>query len=169
MRYDPGGGNGRPVPPGRAAENLRKQHEWGDITDTEYRAGRADAEAQLAGLPDNDKLVSFDRQREILLSMAENIERATPQQLQDLVAKLVELGRLQFTVPVEQWLGQALNPPVRLLPLSPEIAVGSTQLPGTFHRDPADQIIVATARLYDCPLVTLDRHILAYSHVRLAP
>jgi PIN domain nuclease of toxin-antitoxin system len=85
------------------------------------------------------------------------------------VAKLVELGRLQFAVPVEQWLPQALRPPVHLLPLSPEVAVGSTQLPGTFHRDPADQLIVATARLYDCPLVTLDRLIRAYPHVRLAP
>ncbi len=85
------------------------------------------------------------------------------------VAKLVELGRLQFTVPVEQWLAQALAPPVQLLTLSPEVAVGSTRLPGTFHRDPADQLIVATARHYDCPLVTLDRLIRAYQHVRLAP
>lgn len=85
------------------------------------------------------------------------------------VAKLVELGRLRLTVPVDQWLTQALQPPVQLLPLSPEVAVGSTQLPGVFHRDPADQIIVATARYYDCPLVTLDGLIRAYSHVRLVP
>jgi PIN domain nuclease of toxin-antitoxin system len=82
---------------------------------------------------------------------------------------LVELGRLQLVVPVDQWLAQALLPPVQLLSLSPEVAVGSTRLPGTFHRDPADQLIVATARLYDCPLVTLDRLIRAYPHVRLAP
>ena len=85
------------------------------------------------------------------------------------VAKLAELGRLQLTVPVDLWLARAVRPPVRLLPLSPEVAVGSTRLPGTFHRDPADQLIVATARLYDCPLVTLDRLIRAYPHVRLAP
>ena len=47
--------------------------------------------------------------------------------------------------------------------------VGTPKLPGAFHRDPADQMIVATARLYDCPLVTLDRLIRAYPHVRLAP
>jgi PIN domain nuclease of toxin-antitoxin system len=63
----------------------------------------------------------------------------------------------------------ALRPPVQLLQLSPEIAVESTQLPGSFHRDPADQIIVATARLYDCLLVTIDRLIRAYPHVRLGP
>lgn len=85
------------------------------------------------------------------------------------VAKLVELGRLQLTIPVDQWLTHALQTPVQLLPLSPEVAVGATQLPGTFHRDPADQLIVATARLYDCPLLTVDRLIRAYQHVRLAP
>ncbi len=71
-------------------EDLRKQHEWGDITDAVYRAGRAETEAQLAGLPTNDKLIMFDRKREVLLSMAENIERATPAQLQALVLELVE-------------------------------------------------------------------------------
>ena len=85
------------------------------------------------------------------------------------VAKLVELGRLHLAIPVDQWLAAALQPPVQLLPLSPEVAAGSTQLPGAFHRGPADQLIVATARLYDCPLVTLDRLIRAYPHVRLAP
>jgi PIN domain nuclease of toxin-antitoxin system len=74
-----------------------------------------------------------------------------------------------LALPVGQWLARALQPPVQLLPLSPEAAVGSTQLPGTFQRDPADQPIVATARFYDCPLVTLDRLIRAYSHVRLVP
>jgi PIN domain nuclease of toxin-antitoxin system len=56
---------------------------------------------------------------------------------------------------------------VELLPLSPEVAVASTQLPGDFHRDPADQMIVATARLYNCPIVTLDRLIRAYPHVQV--
>ncbi len=85
------------------------------------------------------------------------------------VAKLVELGRLQTAIPVEQWLALALQPPVLLLPLTPEVAVGSTRLPGKFHRDPADQLIVATSREYDCALVTIDRVIRTYPHVRLAP
>lgn len=85
------------------------------------------------------------------------------------VAKLVELNRLQFTVKVDLWLANALQPPVQLLPLSPEIAVGSTQLPGRFHRDPADQIIVATALAYGCPLVTMDAQIRAYLHIKVAP
>ena len=86
------------------------------------------------------------------------------------IAKLVENNRLSLPVPVGEWLDQALAyPGVRLLELTPRIAVESTQLPGTFHRDPADQLIVATARVYDCPLVTLDGKIRAYQHVQVAP
>ncbi len=67
------------------------------------------------------------------------------------VAKLVEVGRLDLDRPVADWLREALRyPGVRLLELTPDIAVASTTLPGDFHRDPADQIIVATARLADC-------------------
>jgi len=58
---------------------------------------------------------------------------------------------------------------VHLIELTPRIAVESTQLPAPFHRDPADQIIVATARVYGCPLVTLDGKILSYPHVQHIP
>jgi PIN domain nuclease of toxin-antitoxin system len=86
------------------------------------------------------------------------------------VAKLVELGRLSLPLDVEQWFEKALSyPGVRLLELTPRIALESTRLPGRFHRDPADQIIVATSRVYDCPIVTLDARILAYPHVKKAP
>lgn len=82
------------------------------------------------------------------------------------VAKLVERGRLTLPRPVDEWLSLALGyPGVRLVGLSPEIVVASTQLPGEFHKDPADQIIVATARVHDCPLVTSDEKIAAYEHV----
>ena len=86
------------------------------------------------------------------------------------VAKLVEHGRLTLPCPVVDWLQQALSyPGVRLIELSPRICVESTQLPGEFHRDPADQIIVATARVLDAPLVTVDGKILQYGHVQLTP
>jgi len=84
------------------------------------------------------------------------------------VAKLVEMGRLELRLPIAQWIEQALAlPNVHLFPLTPEIAVASSQLPGEFHRDPADQIIVATSRIHDIPLLTVDQRILAYEHVRL--
>lgn len=83
------------------------------------------------------------------------------------IAKLVELGRLSLPCSVENWLAQALTyPGITLLPLTVEIAVSSTRLPDGFHRDPADQIIVATARVLDCPLMTVDQRIRAYPHVK---
>ena len=86
------------------------------------------------------------------------------------VAKLVEYGRLKLPDPVEVWMKEALAyPGIQLLPLTPEIAIESTHLPPPFHKDPADQIIVATARIYDCPLVTCDMKIQTYPSVQLLP
>jgi PIN domain nuclease of toxin-antitoxin system len=83
------------------------------------------------------------------------------------IAKLVENGRLELPVSLEKWFAQALNyPGVQIIELTPEIATESTRLPGEFHRDPADQIIVATARVMKCKLVTSDEKILNYSHVK---
>ena len=86
------------------------------------------------------------------------------------IAKLVQGGRIALPLPIGEWLTKALSyPGIRLLEISPEVAVESTQLPGVFHRDPADQIIVATARVYACPLITLDTKIRAYPHVQIVP
>src|SRR3712207_3747168 len=87
------------------------------------------------------------------------------------IALLEARGRLSLPVALETWLTTALAyPGVRLLPLTPRIALEATHLPGDFHRDPADQIIVATARVYDCPLITVDQRIVDYPHVRtIAP
>jgi hypothetical protein len=71
-------------------ENLREQHEWGDLADDAYRAARSDVERQLILLPDADKIVSLDQRREVLVSMAENFEHATPEQLRELVELLNE-------------------------------------------------------------------------------
>ncbi len=84
------------------------------------------------------------------------------------VAKLVEIKKLSLHCPLEEWFDTALAyPGIQLLDLSKEILVESTRLPGVFHRDPADQIIVATARIHDCPLLTADSKILHYPHVKL--
>lgn len=84
------------------------------------------------------------------------------------VAKLVELNRLTLHCPIDEWMDTAFTyPGIQVLELTPKIAIESTQLPGEFHRDPADQIIVATARIHDCPLLTVDDKILNYSHVKL--
>jgi PIN domain nuclease of toxin-antitoxin system len=84
------------------------------------------------------------------------------------VAKLAEYGRLELPCGINEWMSEALAyPGIRVVPLSPEVAVESTRLPGSFHRDPADQLIVATARVYDVILFTLDARIRAYPHVRI--
>ena len=73
-------------------------------------------------------------------------------------------------MPITDWMQQALAyPGIRLLDLTPTIVIESTVLPGSFHRDPADQIIVATARVYNCPLMTPDARMLAYPHVTSVP
>lgn len=82
------------------------------------------------------------------------------------VAKLVEYNRLILSVSIDEWLEGALAyTGVQLLNLTLPIIVEATQLTG-FHRDPADQIIVATARIYGCPLLTADAKILNYPGVQ---
>jgi PIN domain nuclease of toxin-antitoxin system len=84
------------------------------------------------------------------------------------VAKLVERGRMELPAEIRRWYSLALDGSgVAVIPLSPEVAIESTALPAVFHRDPADQIIVATSRLHDLPLATCDQKIRAYPHVRL--
>ncbi len=82
------------------------------------------------------------------------------------LAKLVEYGRLELACSIDEWMDKALShPEIQLLELTPEIAIESTRLPDNFHRDPADQIIVATSRIYNIPLLTSDKLILDYQHV----
>lgn len=79
------------------------------------------------------------------------------------VAMLESRGRLRLNVDCLAWVREALAAPgTRLAPLTPEVAVGSAYLPGAFHGDPADRLLVATARALDLTLVTKDERILAY-------
>ena len=84
------------------------------------------------------------------------------------VAMLVSLGRLSFDEPLESWLETAADPrAVHLLPVTPAIAAGVARLPDTFHRDPADRLIVASCRALGRALVTRDRAISSARLVRL--
>ena len=83
------------------------------------------------------------------------------------VSKLVEKKRIDLHEDLDLWVAAALDPSgIGLLPLTPEVAIFSTRLPGEFHRDPADQMIVATTILTGDVVVTTDGPILAYPHVR---
>lgn len=79
------------------------------------------------------------------------------------VGMLEAKGRIILPMDGLLWVGKALAAPgVHLVPLTPDIAMQSTRLPGTFHGDPADRMLVATARCQGCTLVTRDQRILDY-------
>jgi PIN domain nuclease of toxin-antitoxin system len=79
------------------------------------------------------------------------------------VAMLESKGRIRLSRDCLDWVRDALGAPgLHLLPLSPEVAVASSRLPGVFHGDPADRILTASARLHQLTLVTHDERILAY-------
>lgn len=62
------------------------------------------------------------------------------------------------------WLADLLTRPgFRRVPLEPEVALSAATLPGNLHRDPADRLLIATARDLGVPLVTRDRRILDYA------
>jgi PIN domain nuclease of toxin-antitoxin system len=80
------------------------------------------------------------------------------------LAMLVSDGRLILSQSVDDWARRALNAPgTHLLPLTPEIAIESTRLPGALHADPADRMLVAGARITGGRLATKDRALLSYS------
>ena len=80
------------------------------------------------------------------------------------IALLVKKGRLGLASGLMRWVAQALDlPGLFLAPLEPSISIDSVMLPGDFHSDPADRIIVATARYHEAPLLTVDRAILDYA------
>ena len=83
------------------------------------------------------------------------------------VAMLVEKGRLTLNMEVQAWLEEVGRiPAVSFMPVENEVAVKSACLPGHFHKDPADRILVALARQGAYSLVTADKKILAYEHVK---
>ena len=84
------------------------------------------------------------------------------------VAMLYYRRRLMLPCGLDEWIEAALRyPGVRLVGLSRKVAVESCRLPGEAPRDPADRILLATARELDCALVTADERVLCYPHARV--
>ena len=76
------------------------------------------------------------------------------------VAMLQGMGRIRLAIPLREWLEKAVAPPlVRRHGISPAVAAELASLPETFHRDPADRILVATAGVLGATLLTRDRRI----------
>jgi PIN domain nuclease of toxin-antitoxin system len=83
------------------------------------------------------------------------------------IAMLTTRGRLSLSIDVTTWLAAIQQiERVGFLAIDNEIAVNAVELPGEFHKDPADRLIVATARRLGVPIVTADEKITRYPHVR---
>ncbi|MEX0827677.1 MAG: type II toxin-antitoxin system VapC family toxin [Haliea sp.] len=83
------------------------------------------------------------------------------------IAMLVKADRLTLTMGVDDWLETVASiEGVKFVPVNNDVSVESTRLPGDFHKDPADRMIVALARHLNAPLVTADAKIHDYKHVK---
>jgi PIN domain nuclease of toxin-antitoxin system len=83
------------------------------------------------------------------------------------VALLVKKKRLELSMDVADWIAKSENLPfIQFIPVSNSIAVKSVNLPPPLHPDPADRIIIATALSAGAPIVTKDKNISDYAHVR---
>lgn len=79
------------------------------------------------------------------------------------IALLSHKGRLALGRETGAWIDAVLALPGMVLrPLLPSIAIDAVRLPGELHADPADRMIIATARAANFPLLTADGAILAY-------
>lgn len=79
---------------------------------------------------------------------------------------LVARKRLTLNMQLEDWIaGVEQVEPIQFVPVTNRIALRSNQLPEPIHQDPADRMIIATAKELDCPLVTADARIRDYGFI----
>ena len=83
------------------------------------------------------------------------------------ISRLVAAGDIRLTMPLIDWVAQSLaDLAAETVSVSHDVAMEAYTLPGEFHRDPADRVLVAVARRNGLTLVTADDRILSYPHVR---
>ena len=83
------------------------------------------------------------------------------------IARLVAGGLVELRGSLDRWVRSAVDSiEARSIDVDHRVAIEAYELPGRFHKDPADRLLVATARLHDLTLVTADERILAYRSVR---
>ena len=82
------------------------------------------------------------------------------------IAMLQSKGRISLSIPIQQWVDKAISlPMIKTIPIDTAICLESCHLPGSFHSDPADRMIVATARILNIPLMTCDQKIIDYGQM----
>jgi PIN domain nuclease of toxin-antitoxin system len=118
-------------------------------------------------------LLDFDRLTKVQAQALDSVEKhgysvgLSAISLREL-AKMIQRGRLVVGAPLESWIEELdSHPLITIFPLTPTIAIESVRLGDDFHRDPADQIIVATARCHDLALMTADDRIRKWGKVRV--
>lgn len=83
------------------------------------------------------------------------------------LARLVAAGVISVSTTLKDWIETALRAlDARTLEISHAIAMEAYALPGSFHKDPADRLLVAAARCHSLLLLTADERILKYPAVR---
>lgn len=83
------------------------------------------------------------------------------------VGKKVQAGKLPLPKDLPGWFADALAPNLELLPLTGEVVTDAMRLPEFPNRDPADELIVATARVHRLTLLTTDTKLKGYRHARI--
>lgn len=84
------------------------------------------------------------------------------------IAMLVAKERIKLNVDIQYWIDEALKyPGIKLLEITPKIAVLSTRLPGNYHGDPADRFIAATCMENNCSLVSKDKKIKSWGNIKV--
>ncbi|WP_375404001.1 type II toxin-antitoxin system VapC family toxin [uncultured Sphingomonas sp.] len=112
----------------------------------------------------DNKLELGVRSRGLIASAQDNnklyVSAITPWEITMLVGK----GRLELSRHLAIWMpGVISQPGIMIAPLTPEIGMDAGLLPPGIHGDPADRIIIATARALHCPVLTADGKILRYA------
>lgn len=83
------------------------------------------------------------------------------------IARLLAVGEVALSMPLRDWVNQSLEAlAAETVRITHEVAVEAYALPGEFHKDPADRLLVAAARCHGLTIVSADDRILAYPEVR---
>jgi PIN domain nuclease of toxin-antitoxin system len=98
-----------------------------------------------------------DRQNVLYVSTISTLE----------IARLLRNGTIALSESLNFWVSETLKAlECATMEISHQIAIEAYSLPDDFHKDPADRLLVATARIYDLTLLTMDERILQYSQVK---
>jgi len=82
------------------------------------------------------------------------------------ISRLVAMGDIRLSMPLADWIAESMTAlAAQTVSVSHEVALEAYTLPGAFHRDPADRLLVAAARRNRLTLLTADDRILDYPHV----